>query len=118
MTERVAAAGPRSRARLTGAIYLLYFLTAVSGEFFLRGIVVPGDAGATANNIVAHELLFRLGVGTGLIATALYVAMAVLFYSLFKPVNRNFSLLAAFLGLVGSAIQAVGSLFNSRPWSF
>src|ERR1700681_3862089 len=96
MTERIAEASPRLRARLTGVVYLFYFLTAVLGEVFLRGLVADGDAAATANNILAHQPLFRLGLATGLIATACYVAVTALFYQLFRPVNRSFSLLAAF----------------------
>jgi Domain of unknown function (DUF4386) len=113
--ERIAEASPRPRARITGIVYLLYFLTAVFGEFFLRGIVVSGDAAATANNILAHQPLFRLGLATGLIATAFYIAVTALFYDLFKPVNRSLSLLAAFFSLVGCAIGAFGSLFQLAP---
>jgi hypothetical protein len=36
MTERIAAASPRSRARITGVVYLLFFVTAILGEFFTR----------------------------------------------------------------------------------
>ena len=54
MMERIPEARPRPRARITGVIYLLYFLTAVLG-------VVDGDAASTANNILAHQPLFRLG---------------------------------------------------------
>ena len=96
-------------------VYLLYFLTAVSGELFIRGIIVSGDPAATATNILAHERLFRLSVAVGLIATALYIAVTVLFYGLFKPVNKTVALLAAFFSLVGCAIQAFGSLFRVAP---
>jgi len=115
MTEQIAETSPRPRARITGVVYLLYFLTAVSGEFFLKGIVVDGDAAATATNILAHPSLFRLGLATGLIATALYIALTALFYGLFKPVNRSLSLLAAFFSLVGCAILAFASLFQLAP---
>jgi Domain of unknown function (DUF4386) len=106
---------PRPRARITGVVYLLYFLTAISGELFIRGVIVSGDPAATANNILAHERLFRLSVAVGLIATALYIAVTVLFYVLFKPVNKTVALLAAFFSLVGCAIQAFGSLFKAAP---
>jgi hypothetical protein len=106
---------PGPRARITGVVYLLYFLTAVIGEFFLRGLVVDGDAAATANNILAHQPLFRLGFATGLIATACYIAVTALFYDLFKPVSRSLSLLAAFFSLVGCAILAFASLFQLAP---
>ena len=115
MTERTAEASPHPRARITGVVYLLYFLTAVFGVFFLKGLVVDGDAAATANNILAHQPLFRLGLATGLISTACYVAVTALFYDLFKPVNRSLSLLAAFFSLVGCAILAFASLFQLAP---
>jgi len=113
--ERIAEASLRPRARITGVVYLLYFLTAIIGEFFLRGLVVDGDAAATANNILAHESLFRLGLATGLISTACYVAVTALFYDLFKTVSRSLSLLAAFFSLVGCAILAFASLFQLAP---
>jgi hypothetical protein len=115
MMERIADASSCPRARITGVVYLLYFLTAVFGEFFGRGLVVSGDAAATANNILAHQPLFRLGLATGLIATACYVAVTALFYDLFKHVNRSLSLLAAFFSLVGCAILAFASLFRIGP---
>lgn len=115
LTSQLGAISPRSRARLTGIVYLLYFLAAVSGEFFMRGLVAPGDAAATANQILAHEPLFHLGLAVGFIATVLYLAVTALFYGLFKPVNRTLSLLAAFFSLVGCAIQAFGSLFQLAP---
>jgi uncharacterized protein DUF4386 len=116
MMKRIAEATPRPSARITGVVYLLYFLTAVLGGFFMRGIVVDGDAAATANNLLAHQPFFRLGLATGLIATACYIAVTALFYELFKPVNRGLSLLAAFFSLVGCAVQAFGSIFQLAPF--
>ena len=115
MRGGIEGGSPRPSARITGIVYFLYFLTAVLGEFFLKGIVADGDAAATANNLLAHRPLFRLGLATGLIATASYIAVTALFYGLFKPVNRSLSLLAAFFGLVGCSITAFGSLFQLAP---
>jgi hypothetical protein len=115
MVERIAEASPHPRARITSVVYLLYFLTAVSGMFCLKGLVVNGDAAATANNILEHQPLFRLGLATGLISTACYVAVTALFYDLFKPVNRSLSLLASFFSLVGCSILAFASLFQLAP---
>ena len=115
LSERIAKASPRPAARITGVVYLLYFLTVVSSALFIRGIIVSGAPAATATNILTHERLFRLSVAVGLIATALYIAVTVLFYGLFKPVNRTVSLLAAFFSLVGCAIQAFGSLVQVAP---
>jgi Domain of unknown function (DUF4386) len=122
MMEPVAAASPRVRARLTGVIYLLFFVTAILGEVFLRqaGIsgIQPGasgDAAATANGIVAHEAPYRLGWALGLVSTACYVAVTALFYQLFRPVGRTLAASAAFFGLVGCAVTAFGSLFQLAP---
>jgi hypothetical protein len=88
MTERIAETSPLFKARIAGAFYLLVFLT---GGFalFVRG---------------------RLGSATGLIAGACYVAVTLLFYGIFKPVNRNLSLLAAFISLVGIIIGPLSRL--------
>jgi hypothetical protein len=121
VTEWIEAASPRARARITGVVYLLFFLTAIFGEVLTRqaGIsglgVVSGDAAATANTILAHEPSFRLGFALGLISQACYVALTALFYQLFKPVSRSLALLAAFFSLVAIAVQVFGGLFQLAP---
>ena len=85
--------------------------------YFMKGIVVAGDAVVTANNIFGHEALFRLGFATGVIGTAIYIALTALLYGLFRPVSRNLSLLAAFFSLVGCAIQACGNIFQLAPFA-
>ena len=57
-----------------------------------------------------------MGFAINLIATALYIAVTVLFYELFKPVNRSLCLLAAFFSLVGCAIQAVSYVCYVAPF--
>ncbi len=120
VTQRIAAASPRARARITGVVYLLFFVTAVLGELFtqqagISGFRVSGDAAATAHTILTHESSFQLGFALGLISIACYVAVTALFYQLFKPVSRSLSLLAAFFSLVGQVIMASGSLFQLAP---
>ncbi len=103
----------KQKARIIGLVYLLFFLTSILSEACLKGLVVKNDSAATADAIVSHERLFHLGVATGLIETGFYIALIALFYMLFKPVSRSLSLVAAFFGLVGCAIQASGSVFQS-----
>jgi len=114
MTERIAETSPRFKARMAGVFYFLTFLTGVVAVPSFR-LVVDSDAAATASNILAHEALFRLGFAALLINVAVYLAVTLLFYELFKPVNRSLSLLAAFFSLVGCAIQAVSSSFFLAP---
>ena len=97
MMERIAEASPRPSARSTGVVYLFYFLTAVTAEAFVgRGRLVAYDA-------------------VNLIAYVFYIAVTLLFYYLFKPVNRSLSLLAAFFSLIGCANDVLG-LFNLAPY--
>ena len=97
MMERVAEASQWPRARITGVVYLLYFLTAVSAEVFI---------GQT--RLVAYDAL-------NLIAYAFYIAVTLLFYYMFKPVNSGLSLLAAFFSLAGCATEVL-SMFNLVPY--
>lgn len=97
MMERIADSSPSPRARITGVVYLLYFLTAVSSEVFVgRGRLLLFDA-------------------VNLIADALYIAVTLLFYCLFRPVNRSVSLLAAIFSLMGCANDVLG-LFHLAPY--
>jgi uncharacterized protein DUF4386 len=115
MTQRMTEASPRFKARIAGVFYLLTILTGGFALFVGGRLVVSDDAVATATNILAHKPLFRLGFAADLIAAACYIAVTALFYDLFKPVNRSLSLLAAFFGLVGCAIGALGSVFRLAP---
>lgn len=105
-----------NRARITGVVYLLYFLTVMSAEFLVKELVVSGDAAATAKNLLAHESLFRMSFAINLIATALYLSLTALLYELFKPVNRSLALLAAFFSLAGCAVQALSYVFSLAPF--
>ena len=97
MIGRIAGASPRPRARITGVVYLLYFLTAVSAEVFVG-----------RSRLVAYDAL-------NLIADAFYIAVTLLFYSMFRPVNRSLSWLAAFFSLAGCANEVL-RLLNLAPY--
>lgn len=116
MMERIAEPSPRLKARMAGVFQLLEALTATFGQVVVLGwLVVSGNAAATAANILGHERLFWLGFASSLIGIAFHIAWALLMYELLKPVNRSLSLLAAFVILVGCAIQALTSLFYLAP---
>jgi len=116
MTERTSEMSPRSKARITGLLYLLAGEAYSFAEFSVRGkLVVPGDAAATAQNILTHQSLFRLGFAADLVSAVLFIAVTLLFYNMFKPVNRPLALLAAFFSLTGCIIGAACSLFHLAP---
>ena len=103
------------RARTIGIVYLLYFLSSLAGGFLLKEFVLPNDAAATANGILANEPLYRLSISLELVGNALYIALTALFYNLFRPVGPRIALLAAFFGLAGGIIQLFGGLFELAP---
>jgi hypothetical protein len=116
MTKRIAEASPRFKARMAGVSYLFGSLTSVFGQMVVLGmLVVPASATATAANILSHQSLFRLGFVASLMTVPFHLIWAVLFYGLFKPVNRSVSLLAGFVMLLGCAMWALSSLFHLAP---
>ena len=85
-----------SRARLTGAVYLLYFLTAIIAATLIGRVPI---AYSNAANLVAN---------------AGYVAVSVLLYQMFKPVSRSVASLALGITVVGCIVQSL-VLFHLAP---
>lgn len=99
---------PRSLARLAGLLYLVIVVAGLFAELVVRaGVVEPGDAAATAGNILADEGLFRLGFVADLVMVLADIAVAILLYVLLKPVSRTLALLAMVLRLMMDAVLAV-----------
>jgi hypothetical protein len=116
MTERIAEASPRTLARIAGSLYLIVI---VAGAFAIgyvpAALVVSGDAAATAHNIAAHEVLYRLGLVAHIIILPCNILLAAIFYDLFKVVNRRLALLVVFFTLVGTAFEAASLLNQFTP---
>ncbi len=116
MTERIAEASPRLRARMAGVLYVIAGMMFSYADGSVGGkLVVYSDAAATAHNIQANEMLFRLGFAAALISAVCYITVTLLLYDMLKPVSRSVSLLAAFFSLMGCTIQALSSLFHLAP---
>ena len=113
-TFATEASSPPS-PRTIGWIWVLYFATGILGTLLTRGILVPTDVAATANNILTHASLWRAGFAVDLVANLIYVALTALLFGLFKPVNPTLALLAAFFSLVGCTVQIMGELLRLAP---
>jgi hypothetical protein len=112
-SPKAAGWSPRAIARAAGVFTLIEGVTSVAGQLRIPGaFIVRNDAAATAANILGNETLFRLGVVLTLAAVATHLVWMVLFYDLFKPVNRTLARLAAFVGLIAIAIQTVSAIFQ------
>jgi hypothetical protein len=115
MTEPIAEPSPLFKARAAGFFWLMTILTGMFAFVTGGRFIVPGDAATTATNIMAHESLYRWSFAANIIATACYLAVTLLIYVLFKPVNRNIALLGAFFSLTGCANGAVSGLAYLAP---
>jgi hypothetical protein len=87
--KRIAEASPGLKARIAGVFYLLTIL---------MGVVVLFAGGRWG---LAGDLI-------DLLAGACYMAVTLLFYDMFKPVNKNLSLLAALFSVAGFTIGRLG----------
>src|SRR5215469_6947149 len=85
-------------ARVAGLLYLT-LLSAPLRLIYIPGkLFVPGNASATANNIAAHETLFRLGILSDLFTATMAIFLTLALYRLFKGVDQNLARLVVILG--------------------
>lgn len=106
---------PRRAARIAGVSYLVMFVLAMVANFAVnQGVFEPGDATATVANITDSIGMFRLGAVGFLVIAVLDVVIAWALHVVFRQVNRDVSLAAAWFRLAYSAMLgvAVAPLFQ------
>ncbi len=98
-------------ARVAGLLYILASVVGVVRLLYIPTIlIVHGNATATANNIVAHESLFRLGIVSQLLASVLWLFVPLALYRLLKEVDQA---LAVLMVILGSLMQVPIFFFNT-----
>ena len=122
LNDQVSTAGRttpvQAYAKWAAVLFAVTIVTGFFGEVYVPSkIVVSTDAGATARNVLAMNWMFRLGFASYLVEAVCDVALALIFYALLKPVQRDLSLLAAFFGLVSTTLFAVAEIFYFAPAS-
>jgi hypothetical protein len=113
--ERRGEGSPRLKARIAGLFFLLMCVMGGLVQIARGGLIVSGDAAATATNVVAHPASLQLAYIGDLLVVVAYLVVTALFYELFKPVNGTVALLATFLSLAGCTIQGSACLFELAP---
>src|SRR3989441_4270611 len=98
--------------RYAGILYLLLVVIAPFRLIYIpSALFVSGNATATANNIAAHELLFRLGIVSDLFCGIILIFLVLALYRLFKGVDQNQAVLMVILGgLLPAAIDFLNVL--------
>jgi hypothetical protein len=111
MTNSTADISLRKAAIVAGLGLLIMTIFYVYADFFVfQNLIVPGDASATANNIMANGMQFRIGVSFILIVLICDVIVAWALYIFLKQVNKGLSLLTAWLRLVYAAMLGIALL--------
>ena len=105
---------PQMLARWIGILLLISLVAGGFGEGFVPSkMMVVGDAGATAHNIVAFPSLFRLGYASYVIEGLCDAALTGLVYLLLRPAGRELALVALLVRIVATAAFAA-----AESWYF
>jgi hypothetical protein len=101
MTINAIEDSQRKAARVAGLAGLFTMAIVVVANFGINGrLLVPGNAAQTAENIIAHQTLFRVGIACFLTYSVGVVILLNALYMILQPVSRTFALLATFFRLV------------------
>jgi len=100
---------PATFARITGVVYLLYFVTAFASAQLTAGITGMGSVAPDA----IHRSTYQPGIAIGEVSTMLYLALVVLLYRLLRQANGTVAVLALAFGATGIAVTAVAAVFQS-----
>ena len=112
---RAPSGGLMKMARSAGALYLINIIGGAFAISIVPALLFGSDPAVTAHNIQAHELLYRSGLAAHVVVTVTNVPLAMIFYELFKVVNRRLALLDVFFILVATAIEAAGLVNQFAP---
>jgi hypothetical protein len=111
MTNYTNDRSQRKAARFAGFMFLFTFTGPLFyGAFLFPKLTVPENVITTANNVIANELLFRIGIINELICAVGAVVFAVTLYIILKSINKNLALFAFSLKMVEAGLLAVIAL--------
>jgi hypothetical protein len=109
MTHHPTEASQRTAARIAGITLLLLMAVGLAGMFARGGhLVVGGDAGTTAHNILEHERRFRAGLVCEFVMLNCDVILALALFALLNPVNSALALLGSFWRIANAIVLAIG----------
>jgi len=95
----------KKATRIAGAIYLSMVVTGPFALIYVPNkLIVRGNAAATADNILAHETMFRLAILADLIGAVIFVCLGIALYKLLSGVSRTWAGLMVAFVLVSAAV--------------
>jgi hypothetical protein len=100
-------------ARIAGAVYLSMVFTAPFTLLYIPNkLIARGDATATANNILAHETMFRLAILGDLITAVIFICLGIALYRLLSGVNKTWAMMMLAFVVVSAAVGFLNTLNN------
>ena len=110
----------RNPGRVAGFWYLLLCVLGPLRLMYIPGkLFVHGHATATANNIAAHQWLFRFGIVGDLACAVILIFLTLAFYRLFKGVDQNLAVMVViFGGVMPALINFVGVVSDAGALMF
>src|SRR5213593_2768631 len=103
----------KKAARIAGFIYLSMVFTAPFSLIYVPSkLIVRGNAAATADNILAHETMFRLAIFGDLIGQVIFICLGIALYRLLSNVNKTWAALMVAFVLVSAAVGFFDTLNN------
>src|SRR5213080_55586 len=103
----------KKAARIAGFIYLSMVFTAPFSLIYVPSkLIVRGNAPATADNILAHETMFRLSIFGDLIGQVIFICLGIALYRLLSKVNKTWAALMVAFVLVSAAVGFLDTLNN------
>jgi hypothetical protein len=107
---------PVALARTAGIFGLLGIAFGAFDIGHIRGaLIVAGDPAVTANNILAHESLYRIGFTGHILELLCNIAGEVIFFYLLWRVNLIVAGIALVCGIVGIAVEGLDMLNSYVP---
>jgi hypothetical protein len=105
----------RAAARRAGALYFLLLIVGLVDMYGFSRFIVPGDASATARNIIAAQLTYRIGILTDFVSLLIFIFLVVSLYNLLKDVDQWHAMLMVLLVSVGVTIGLANLLNKLAP---
>jgi hypothetical protein len=100
-------------ARIAGAVYLSMVFTAPFTLLYIPNkLIVRGDATASANNILAHQTMFRLAIFGDLVTAVIFICLGVALYRLLSGVSKTWATLMLAFVLVSAGVGFLDTLNN------
>jgi hypothetical protein len=75
-------------------------------------LIVRGNATATADNILAHETMFRLSILGDLVGQVIFICLVIALYRLLREVNKTWAWLMVSVVLVSASVGFLNALNN------